>query len=76
VCDARPVSGFDPSRSRRYAVPPLWAVPLLLIGGFIAAVYVSTAVAGFFGLVAALVFLAWVEPKVDDYVRARTAERD
>jgi hypothetical protein len=65
------VSAFDSRTSRRYAVPPLWTVPLLLIGGIVGVVYVSTAVGGPLGLAAAAVFVAWMEPRADAFVRAR-----
>jgi succinate-acetate transporter protein len=70
------VSAFDPSRSSRFTFPPLWLVPILLIAGFAAIAFFLSAVAGFLGLVVGLVVLWRLQPKVDDYVRARNAERD
>ena len=75
VCDPRPVNGFDPSRSRRYDMPPLWAVPFGLVAAMGLVVCASLA-AGTLGLVAGFALLVWLERKADVYVRARERLRD
>jgi hypothetical protein len=57
-------------------VPPLWLVPFLLIAASTAVVYVSASVGGLLGLVAAGVFVAWVEPRADAFVRRRDCAED
>jgi hypothetical protein len=61
--------------SRRYDVPPLWLVPLLLIGAIVAIVYVSLALS-LVGLVLAAYAVWRLERWADAYVRAREATRD
>ena len=63
------------SESRQYDFPPLWTVPLLLIGAIVAAVYLGLAF-GFVGFVVALVAVWWLERKADTYVRARDSASD
>lgn len=74
-CHAPPVSGFDPSRSRRYDAPPLWVVPFLLVGAMGLVVCASLA-AGTLGLVTGFAFLIWLERKAEVYVRARESLGD
>jgi hypothetical protein len=56
--------------SRRYAFPPLWLVPVLLIGAIGVIVFVSLAW-GVLGLVAGLALIVWLERQADVYVRSR-----
>jgi hypothetical protein len=61
--------------SRRYDVPPLWSVPLLLIGAIFAIVYASLALS-FVGL-AIGVYAVWrLERWADAHVKQRNAARD
>jgi small-conductance mechanosensitive channel len=59
--------------SPRYAFPPLWLVPLLLIGVIIAIVYVSLALS-LAGLVVAAYAVWWLERWADAYVRERDTD--
>lgn len=56
--------------SRRYDFPPLWAIPLLLIGSIVVAVSLGR-MFGILGFIAALAIVWWLERKADSYVRAR-----
>lgn len=55
--------------SRRYDFPPLWAVPLVLIGAIVLAVSLGR-VFGILGFIVALAVVWWLERKADVYVRA------
>lgn len=59
-----------PSESRRYDFPPLWAVPLLLLGAIAVAWYLSL-MFGFLGFIVALIVMWWLERNADAYVRTR-----
>lgn len=61
---------MPPSDSRRYDFPPLWAVPLLLLGAIAVAWYLSL-MFGFWGFAVALAVMWWLERKADNYVRTR-----
>ena len=61
---------FDPSVSRRYVFPPLWAVPLVLMTAIVAVVLVALRL-GWLAVIAAAVGIAWLERYVDRYVRER-----
>jgi hypothetical protein len=56
-------------------VPPLWAVPFLMVGA-IGLVVCASLAAGTLGLVAGFVFLVWFQRKADVYVRVRERLRD
>ena len=60
--------------SRRYDLPPLWAVPVLLVAAIGVIFYVGLAF-GVLGFIAGLILIAWLQRKADAYVRGRdTAE--
>ena len=61
------VSGRE---SRRYDFPPLWALPLLVVGAITVAVYVGLTF-GILGFVASLFLVWWVQRQADVYLRAR-----
>ena len=61
--------------TRRYDVPPLWVVPLLLIGAIFAIVWVSLWLTPI-GLVVAAYAVWRLERWADSYVRERAAVRD
>jgi energy-converting hydrogenase Eha subunit G len=63
------------TESRRYAVPPLWLVPVLLMAAIGVIVLVSTAW-GLLGLVAGVALIAWLERKADVYVRDHDVSPD
>ena len=73
---------FDPEQSRRHTLPPVWAVPLLVLVAFYGAVEVVLVSMGLggtaagLGLVAAIALFARVERKADAYVRRRQALGD
>ena len=61
--------------SRRYDFPPLWAVPVLVMGAITVAVCLGLTF-GLLGFILALVFVWWLERKADAYVRARDSPTD
>jgi Flp pilus assembly protein TadB len=61
--------------SRRYDVPPLWLVPILLIVVICVVVFVSLTL-GALGFIAGLVGIFWLQRKADAYVRARDSSED
>jgi hypothetical protein len=62
--------------SRRFAFPPLWLVPLLLMGAILAITFASLTTLSSFGFVVAAYAVWRLESWADAYVRGRNAARD
>jgi hypothetical protein len=62
--------------SRRYDVPPLWVVPLVVMAAITLIVFASLTVLSVFGLVVAAYAVWRLERWADAYVRTRSAARD
>lgn len=75
LCDPSVVTTRPEAESRRYDFPPLLLVPIVLIGGIILIVLVSTAL-GVLGFVAGLFAIYWLQRKADSYVRAKDRSED
>ena len=58
--------------SRRYAFPPLWLVPILLVAAIVGWVLVSFRL-GVLGIPLALYGVYWLQHKADAYARTRTS---
>jgi hypothetical protein len=66
LCDPSAVTTRSVPGSRRYDLPPLWLVPIVLI---VMIVLVSTTL-GVLGFVAGLFAIYWLQRKADAYIRA------
>jgi hypothetical protein len=76
MIDPRPASPCSSiNRRQRYSFPPLWLVPLLLIGAIIALVLGGMAL-GLLGVPFVLYGVYRLQRDADRYVRSRQASED